>query len=294
MGNSIPVELAYDSKAQVGEGPSWDERRGVLHWVDIISGLVNTYHPSTSENKSRRVGRFVSSVVPSKSGRVVMTLQHEVCALDLESGKVKVLAVAEAGEEENRFNDGKCDPAGRLWAGTMSLKGKKGNGALYVLERGRKIRKVLGGVSTSNGLGWSPDGGTMYYIDTPTRKVSAFDCEINTWEIKNRRTVVDFGGQPGNPDGMAVDEEGKLWVAHWGGWRVTRWNPETGENLSQVDLPVPLVSSCCFGGEKLDRLYITTARTGLDAEQLSEVPNSGGLFVAQVGARGLPTYAFDE
>jgi sugar lactone lactonase YvrE len=193
----------------------------------------------------------------------------------------------------NRFNDGKCDLTGRFWAGTMDIEERRASGALYFLER-NKVRRVLGGVTISNGLGWSPNNDTMYYIDTPTRRVCAFDYNAETGKVKDRRTVVDFNpDQQGSPDGMAVDTEGKMWVAHWGGSRVTRWNPATGRPLDAVILPVSQVTSCCFGGRNLDELYITTARTGLDREALLRQPLAGGVFRVKTGLRGLPTNLFD-
>jgi sugar lactone lactonase YvrE len=132
----------------------------------------------------------------------------------------------------------------------------------------------------------------MYYIDTPTRVVSAFDYDIDRGLIERRRTAFDFSGQEGLPDGMAVDEEGMLWVAHWGGSKVSRWNPRIGKVIDQVPIPALNVSSCCFGGSHMDELYVTTARGGLDSALLTRYPSSGGLFRARPGVRGLPTNYF--
>jgi sugar lactone lactonase YvrE len=177
----------------------------------------------------------------------------------------------------------------------MDMLEKRPVGGLYLLEKNRKLRKVLSGVSISNGLGWSPDNKIMYYIDTPTRKVSAFDYHLDSGEIENRRTVVDFlvQQQLGSPDGMAVDAEGMIWVAHWGGSRVTRWDPQSGKLLEMIQIPALQVSSCCFGGKNLDDLYITTARNGLDQKILDSQPLTGALFKVRPGVQGLPTNAFD-
>ena len=259
-------EPVTDTRAVLGEGPSWDAENQVLYWVDIVSGLVHIHTPDNPSEKTILVRKFVSSVVPRKAGGVAVTLQHGYYSLDLASGKIASIA----GEVEtdipgNRFNDGKCDPAGRFWAGTMDMAERGPKGALYVLEN-RQLRKVVTGVSVSNGLGWAPDNKTMYYIDSPTRKVSAFDYDLETGAIENRRTVVDFTvqQQPGSPDGMAVDVEGMIWVAHWGGSRLTRWDPSRGTLLDTVSFPALQVSSCCFGGKNLEDLYITTARNELD------------------------------
>jgi sugar lactone lactonase YvrE len=173
----------------------------------------------------------------------------------------------------------------------MDMKEKEATGALYRLE-GSTVERMLPNVTISNGIGWSPDDATMYYIDTPTRKVSAFDYDIDRGLMGRRRTAFDFSSQEGVPDGMAVDEEGMLWVAHWGGSKVSRCNPRTGEVVDQVFVPALNVSSCCFGGTRMDELYVTTAREGLDSAVLTRYPSSGGLFRARPGVRGLPTNCF--
>jgi sugar lactone lactonase YvrE len=157
-----------------------------------------------------------------------------------------------------------------------------------VLETDRSVRRVLGGVTTSNGLDWSPDGSTLYYIDTPTLEVAAFDYDAAAGTIDDRRVVIRFPQDAGRPDGMTVDGEGMLWIAHWEGGRVSRWNPRTGTLLDQVPVPALNVTSCTFGGPGLDRLYITTARVGLDAAQLQAQPHAGGVFAVEPGVGGFP------
>ena len=285
-------KLVLEAKSELGEGPSWDSRKGVLYWVDIFRGLVHVYDPDKSKDRVVQAGRYVSSVVPRKSGGVAITLQHGFYRLNLEEGKPSLLVGVEENLARNRFNDGKCDPAGRFWAGTMDIEEKSPLAALYVLEKRKGVKKVLEGVTISNGLGWSPDKRTMYYIDTPTRCISAFDYSERTGDIENRRTAIDMSGQPGYPDGMAVDGEGMIWVAHWGGWRVTRFNPQTGKALEYVEMPASQVTSCCFGGEELRQLYVTTARAGISPDALAKEPQAGGLFMFEVDVRGLPTFSF--
>ncbi len=289
-------EPVSDTRAVLGEGPSWDAENQVLYWVDIISGLVHIHTPGSPSEKTLQVRKFVSSVVPRKSGGIAVTLQRGYYGVELASGKIEPISEeVETDIAGNRFNDGKCDPAGRFWAGTMDMAERGPKAALYVLEKNHHLRKVLTGISISNGLGWSPDNRTMYYIDTPTRKVAAFDYAIESGTIENRRTVVDFEAQqqPGKPDGMAIDAEGMLWVAHWGGSRLTRWNPSTGALLETVTVPALQVSSCCFGGKNLEDLYITTARNNLDQKILDAQPLTGALFKIMPGVKGLPTYAFE-
>lgn len=287
------AELVLDVKAELGEGPSWDGKSGVLYWVDILRGVVHIFEPAESQDTTVRAGEYVSCVVPRRSGGVAVTLQHGFYAVDFKHGKATKLAEVEKEVTGNRFNDGKCDPAGRFWAGTMDMMEERATGALYRLQM-KKVEKILSGVTISNGIGWSPDSRTMYYIDSPTRKVSALDYDVLTGDAKDRRTIIEFShDQPGSPDGMAVDAEGMIWVAHWGGSRVTRWNPATGRVLDFVTLPASQVTSCCFGGVNLDDLYITTARTGLDDQSLSQQPHAGGLFRVRLGVKGQPTFPFD-
>jgi sugar lactone lactonase YvrE len=290
---SDSLELLTESKAELGEGPSWDSRNNMLYWVDIQGGNVHMYKPDISEDTIIHTGSYVSSVVPRMSGGVLITLQHGFYSLDLKTQSVTLIREVEGDLVDNRFNDGKCDAYGRFWAGTMSMGGLSSKGALYYLSNDHSVTKVLSGVSISNGLGWSPDNGTMYYIDTPTRRVVAFDFDLKTGKINNKRTSVDFSDQEGNPDGMAVDREGMIWVAHWGGSKVSRWNPLTGKAMDQIIVPAKNVSSCCFGGKNLEELYITTSRTQLGPRALSKYPNSGHLFRAKVEIEGLPTYSFN-
>jgi sugar lactone lactonase YvrE len=290
-------ERASNIRAELGEGPSWDAEKKVLYWVDISGGIVYVHTPNNPNDEVVQRVKSISCAVPRRGGGgLVLTSQHGIYGLELKSKVLTPLTEqVETDREENRFNDGKCDSAGRFWAGTMNGLKNAPSGALYVLERNHGLKKALPGVTVSNGMGWSPDNKTMFHIDSPTRKVSAFDYALRTGEIGNRRTVVDFSQaqQLGNPDGMAVDEEGMIWVAHWGGARVTRWNPLNGTLLETIAVPADQTSSCCFGGDNLDELYITSARHNLDPKILAAKPLSGSLFMAKVGVRGLPTNAFD-
>jgi sugar lactone lactonase YvrE len=290
------LEVASDAKAALGEGPSWDVRSKILYWVDIVGGLIYAHTPGSSSDEIVAPASGVSCVVPRKSGGLALTLPHGFFGLDLSTKKLEAISVSlESDIPTNRFNDGKCDPAGRFWAGTMDEKEKNPAGSLYLLGTDRSLKKVLSGVTISNGLGWSPDRKTMYYIDSPTRKVWSFDYSHQTGDISNKRTAADFdeAEQPGVPDGMAVDAEGMIWVAHWGGARVSRWNPVEGKLVETLPVPADHVTSCCFAGSNLDELYITSAREGFDQTYLAKMPLSGSLFVANVGVKGLPTYAFE-
>jgi len=218
-------------------------------------------------------------------------LQTGFYFIDLQTKKLDFIADPEKEKIGNRFNDGKCDPRGRFVAGTLEILEKNGPlGALYVLDTDLSVRTLLpsGQTTISNGLAWSSDGKTLYYIDSPLKRVDAFDYNLDTAELSNRRTIITI--ENGYPDGMTIDTEGMLWIAHWQGSCVTRWNPNNGKLLRTVNLPVSKVTSCCFGGKNLDVLYITTASYEID---VTKEPLSGGLFILKnPGARGVPEPAF--
>jgi len=192
----------------------------------------------------------------------------------------------------NRFNDGKCDPAGRFLAGTMDDNERLPSGSLYSLSPDGKLKTLLRGTRISNGLAWSTDYRTFYHIDTPTRTVMAYDYDLASGEIANPRAAVAIPAGMGWPDGMTSDAEGMLWVALWGGAKLTRWDPATGRLETEIPFPAYNVSCCTFGGPDLDDLYVTTARKGMSAEQLAKYPLSGGLFRIHTKWQGMPTFEF--
>lgn len=284
------MELVWDGKAIVGEGPSWDARDQTLLFVDIEGRTVHRLRPETGTVDTWQVGDYVGAVVPRRSGGAVITLSDGFYHLDLATGNHKPLVAVEADRSEHRFNDGKCDPRGRFWAGTLHLEEQDPLGTLYCLEADLTVRAVVSNVTISNGLGWSPDGRTMYFIDTPTHCVFAFDFDVETGAVQNRRTVIEI--HEGGPDGMAVDQAGMVWVAHWGGSRVSRFDPKSGRKLQEWLLPVSQVTSLAFGGRDLQDVYVTSARRGLDAAALAREPAAGGLFHLRSDTPGLPTDAF--
>jgi sugar lactone lactonase YvrE len=287
------TELVLHAKADLGEGPCWDHENGVLYWVNILGRTLNIYNPQTKENREIQLNQLVGTVVPRRSGGVVLAMEKGFYLLDLKTEELTQIQDPESHLPENRFNDGKCDPYGRFWAGTMSLSEEKGKGSLYCLQTDMKIEKKVGNLSISNGLAWSPDHNYMYLIDTPTKKVTRFDYDGKTGHIENPVPVIAFKEGEGAPDGMTIDEEGMLWIAHWGGARVSRWNPETGEQLSSIPIPALNVTSCAFGGKNLDELYITTARKNTSEENLERFPEAGGVFKVRPGVKGMPAYPFN-
>lgn len=285
-------ELMLDIRATLGEGPTWNEREQALYFTDILERRMYRYDPATGALSRYHAEQFVGAVVSRRGGGLALAAQRGIYAYDPDSEAMTLLAAPADLDPDLRFNDGKCDPRGRFWAGTTSLSGRQGASALYRLDPDGSLHRILEGVSISNGLGWSPDGRIMYYIDTPTRTVSAFDYDMETGSAVNRRTVIEVPESEGWPDGMTVDEEGKLWIAHWGGFQITRWDPDSGRKLAAWRLPAPNVTSCVFGGPGRDVLYITTAREGLSPEQLRQYPHSGSVFRLEAGVKGAVSHEF--
>lgn len=273
----------------LGEGPVWDERRGELFWVDIEGRKLQRFRPRDGQIIVHDVPGKIGCAVPAEDGSWLLGLADGFYRFDPDAADGGVTRIARTDEpnDGNRLNDGKCDPAGRFWAGTMSAKWQR-DGSLYTLEAGGRLTRRLEEVVCSNGLAWSADRKTLYYIDSAEPIVYAFDYDESSGSITNRRAVIRYPEGQGGPDGMCIDAEGMLWIGHWGGWQVGRWNPHTGEKLATVPIPVRNVTSCAFGGEALDELYITTASTGNEGGDLSDQPLAGGLFRVKTDVKGLP------
>ena len=277
----------------LGEGPVWDDVRKTICWVDILNGVIHEFSPKQNTHKTIPVHQMIGAVAVCTEGNFIAALQNGFAFIDRKSGEIKLLEDPELHLPANRFNDGKCDPAGRFWAGTMSLADEPGAGNVYVIQNGLVPEKKIEAVTISNGMAWSLNHQTFYYIDTPTFEITAYDYEKLTGHISNKRTIIKIANEDGYPDGMTIDNEGMLWIAHWDGWQVTRWNPDSGEKLAIIKLPVAKITSCTFGGENLDDLYITTAKVNLTEMELQEQPLAGSLFVIpHCGFKGMPAFEF--
>jgi sugar lactone lactonase YvrE len=285
---AVQVELVLDSHAEVGEGPVWDPESQRLLWVDITRGLVHLLDPGSGADVSFEVGQHVGAAGLRAAGGLVLALRGGFGLLDLDSGRVEEIADTERTRPGNRMNDGKCDRAGRFWAGSMSYEERGREGSLYRLERDRSITLVLSSVGLSNGLDWSPDDRLMFHIDSLDAGVDAYDFDSSTGSIRNRRRLIEVPSGEGTPDGMTVDAEGCLWVAVWNAGAVRRHRPD-GSFLEEVRLPVRQVTSCAFGGPDLGDLYITSAARGLSERDLEAQPHAGGVFCCRPGVTGLPS-----
>ncbi|MEU0722945.1 SMP-30/gluconolactonase/LRE family protein [Streptomyces sp. NPDC006140] len=275
-------EVAVRAEAELGEGPTWDAAAGRLLWIDILGSRVHTYDPATGRRTTRRTEQHVGAVKPRAGGGLVLNLRDGVGLLDPD-GTFRWLHHEPV--PGRRANDAAIAPDGALWAGTMRYDEAPGGGTLSRVTGEGTVEVVLDDVAVSNGTGWSPDGRLMYYIDSPTRRVDVFDYADG--RISGRRTLAVIEEDAGFPDGLTVDAEGCVWVALWQGSAVRRYTPG-GELDRVIELPVPLVTACAFGGPDLTDLYVTTARTGL-----TEPPAlAGSLFVVPGAGKGLAQPAF--
>ena len=288
------MDTVVEHKCLLGEGPVWDVQRNMICWVDILKGEIHEFSPEQKTHKTIPVHQMIGAVAVCTNGNFIAAVQNGFASIDRESGEIKMIEDPELHLPGNRFNDGKCDPAGRFWAGTMSLKEESNMGNVYTIKNDVKAIKKIEAVSISNGMAWSLDHQTFYYIDSPTLEIAAYDYEKATGHISNKRIIIKIATEEGSPDGMTIDNEGMLWIAHWGGWQVTRWNPESGEKLHSIQLPVAKVTSCTFGGVGLEDLYITSATVGLTEDELKEQPLAGSLFVMHnCGFKGMPAFEFE-
>jgi sugar lactone lactonase YvrE len=295
-------ELILDARADLGEGPAWEAHSGTLSWVDIHAGHLHLFDPREETDRVIDIGESIGCAAPRKTGGLVLGMKSGFALIDSplpKMGKgpgvralIKPIINPEPHLPGNRFNDGKCDPAGRFLAGTMDDGEKEASGSLYSLSPDGKVRTLLTGTRISNGLAWSPDYRTFYHIDTPSRIVMAYDYDLASGEIANPRPAVTVPPGMGWPDGMTSDAEGMLWVALWGGAKLSHWDPAAGRLLTEISFPAYNVSCCTFGGPDLNDLFVTTARKGMSVEQLAKYPLSGGLFRIHTKLQGMPTFEF--
>ena len=284
-------DIAFDGRATLGEGPVWDEKQQRLVWLDILPGLVHRFDPATGGDHVFRVGKPAGSAGLRHGGGLILAVEDGFALLDPQWQRLDQVAVVEHPGPPARFNEGKCDPAGRFLAGTMAYDLTPGPARCTGWAPDLAVTRLLDGVTISNGLAWTPDGATLYYIDSPTQGVDAFDYDTGTGRLANRRRVVDIPAAAGLPDGMTLDTDGCLWVALYGGSAVHRYTPD-GRLDTVLSFPASNITCPVFGGPGLGVLYVTSARDGLGERQLAAQPHAGAVFAADVGARGLPALRF--
>ena len=286
------------ARAEHAEGPSWDGAQQDLLWVDIYGHRVLRASPvaghvlAPGEASSFDIGRCVSAVVPLEDPDAGHLIADELGVAHLPAdGRVAPLVELEPGGAGRiRMNDAKCDPQGRLWAGSMAHDKAPGAASLYRIDPDLSVTTAIAGVTISNGLAWTRDAATMYYIDTPRQRVDRLRL-TGTGDIAASEVSFEIPPSEGAPDGMAMDEEGCLWVALWGGWQVVRFSP-AGEKLARVAVDAERVSSCAFGGPDGRTLFITTSQEDMTAAERDAQPHAGKLFAAEVDPSGPPADRF--
>lgn len=284
------AELVVDGQCTLAEGPVWLAGEQCLQWVDIVEGRVHRWVPGGEAEVVLETGQTVGYALPRRDGGLVLGLGDGVALTDPD-GTIHPPLALEPDRPGSRQNDGACDAAGRLWAGTVPLDREPHRSALHRIDPDGTVTRVVDGASLSNGLDWSPDGRTFYWVDTPTGGVDAFDMDPAAGTLSNRRRAVAIPADQGRPDGLTVDAQGCLWVALYGGWAVRRYTPD-GELLAVVGLPVAQVTSVAFGGADLSTLFVTTARQNLTPGDLAGQPAAGGVFAVGTGVEGRVRPAF--
>ena len=285
------VELVLDARAELAEGPVWDDRLERLWWVDIMAGVVHLTDTASGSDRTIPVGQPVGALGLRETGTPVVAVRDGFASLR-EHGGIDLIAEVEIDDPTTRMNDGKVGPDGGFWAGTMAVDERPGAGHLYRLDPDGSVTEQFGGSTISNGLDWTRDGRSLYYIDSPTRRVDRFDVAMDGRSLSGRSVAFELAESDGwVPDGMTVDAEGYLWVCLWDGWAVERYAPN-GYLDDRVDIPAAQVTSCTFGGRDLDELYVTTAREGFPAGGRADQPHAGGIFRVRPGVRGRPSHRF--
>ncbi len=281
----MDVQVYWSGKHELGEGPIWNTREQKLYWVDIFAKNIHCMDYATEKHQQWTMPSDVGCIGFKESGGLIAALIDGIYSLDTTTGQVSTLAELIVGRDDIRFNDGSVDPGGRFWAGTMDLTENEGKGALYRYDADGSVHLMTEGLVVSNGIGFSPDKKTLYHSDSGTGKISQYDFDLETGTISHHQLFVEIPTEAGVCDGMCVDSEGFLWVAHWNGWRITRFNPD-GQIDKIIKMPVARPTSCCFGGPELNKLFISSARFELTAEELNQQPNAGNIFVIDVDIKG--------
>lgn len=290
---SVPgeVDVLVAAAGELCEGPCWDTRTGRLYFVDILAGWVHAVDPVDGALQSWELGVPVGAVAPRRSGGWIAAVERGFAAYDDDWRAAGPLIPAPVQRDGTRFNDGRCDPAGRFWAGTLAYDGAAGMGALYRLDAAGTVTEMLSGVTNSNGLAWSPGGTELFYVDTGKATVDRMAFDPGDGTIADRTTLVEFRPEEGVPDGLTIDRDGFLWVALWDGGCVRRYSPG-GVLDREIRLPATQVTSVAFGGPDLGDLFITTAAVNLSAQERDRQPLAGSVFRCRPGATGLAPASF--
>jgi L-arabinonolactonase len=285
------AELVVDCKNVLGEGVTWSHAAQQLHWVDIESAELWTFDPATRETSTHKAPERIACLAPRRRGGLLVAFASGFAFYDPAIGSREDIGAFEPENPRTRLNDGRVDRVGRLVAGGFDEQKGEAVSSVVRLDPDRRVTTLFDGVACANGICFSPAGDTMYFADSPARTIWAFDYDVATGDVANRRVVSGFDEQPGQPDGSCIDADGCIWNAQWNGRRVVRFMPD-----GRVDriVPVPALNPTCvtFGGASLDVLYITTARYLMTPQQVAAEPQSGALFAIAPGVTGVADAPF--
>ena len=282
------VERVLACSNKLGEGPIWNPSEQALYWVDIGQNLIQRYDRASGRHDTYDEGLPATSLGLRASGGLIIATARGFASWSPGMESPSFIADPEAGKLDARFNDGAVDPGGRFWAGTMS---KTPTSRLYRLDPDGSLHTMETGIQISNGIGWSPDRETMYYTDSARREIYSYDFEPISGAISNRRVFARTPEGEGVPDGLSVDSQGYVWSARWDGWRITRYDP-AGRVEREIQMPVARPTSCTFGGEGLDELYVTSAWIDLSDQARADQPHAGDLLRIRIGVKGQPESHF--
>lgn len=285
----MKIECAFRADDVLGEGPVWCPKEQALYWVDILRALLQCWKPASGEYKCWQMPSHIGCFALREKGDAIAALRTGFVFVDFKNGEITPLHDPEAGQNDMRFNDGKCDRQGRFWAGTQEDKITQPRGTLYRFDSNGTCSQMRSQIFCSNGIGWSPDNRKMYFTDSVKREIYEYDFDAERGAISNERVFAKDSDCV--PDGLTVDAEGCVWSAKWDGWKVVRYTPD-GKIAHEILMPVQRPTSCMFGGNDFSQLYVTSASVGLDEKDLRKGPLAGSVFVIETGTQGLPEPRF--
>jgi sugar lactone lactonase YvrE len=284
MSEKMYAELALKLECNVGEGPFWDDVKQDLYFVDIMNKQIKMFSPTSKLVETVQFNQEIGAVFLDQKSNLIVAARDGIFAATRDGVLDTLLAPIELEDTSIRTNDAKCDAYGRMWVGTMAFDFTPGAAALFSFDS-KDLKKVVPDLTVSNGIGWSLDKKIMYFIDSPTKRVDMFDFDLEGGELRNRRPFLLLGDLDAFPDGLTTDEDGGVWVALFGEGEVRRFDSQ-GTLTHIVEIPVKQVTSCCFGGEDMSELYITTAQNGMDSDSLIREPLAGSLFRVKTSFKG--------
>lgn len=282
------AQLEMKLESSLGEGPVWHPNEKCLYFVDIVNCKIIRYDPESKQHAEWKFPSYVGAIALGGKDELFAAVGNELLLHNTQTGATQSILSLDLAKDI-RFNECKCDSQGRFWMGTMQIEAQKEAGAFFRVDRDGSVTQVLSNLSVPNGFCWSQDNQYLYHIDSLDHAVKRFEYDESSGSLTQPKTIISLPDQSMLPDGMCMDEQGNLWIAMWGGHKVVCYNPDNGELMAEVQVPAPHVTSCTFGGENFDKLYIITARLGLSESQLEAYPLSGSLFCCEPGVSGFET-----